>query len=78
MEDAARLPVNERSWPHGSNPCLYDCEPVDGPSTDHLDDEAVRRTLRRIRSGFSRLAQSDDATVLFRLGITAGRATDSP
>lgn len=56
----------------------YDREPVDGSSTDHLDDEAVRRTLRRIRSGFPRLAQSDDATVLFRLGITAGRETDSP
>lgn len=57
---------------------LYDREPVDGSSTDHLDDEAVRRTLRRIRPGFPRLAESDDATVLFRLGITAGRETDSP
>jgi ATP-dependent DNA helicase RecG len=57
---------------------LYDREPVDGSSTDDLDDEAVRRTLRRVRSGFPKLAQSDDATVLFRLGITAGASTGSP
>lgn len=57
---------------------LYDREPVDGTSADDLDDEAVRRTLRRIRSGFPKLAQSDDATVLFRLGITTGASTGSP
>jgi ATP-dependent DNA helicase RecG len=38
----------------------------------------VRRTLQKIRSGFPKLAQSDDATVLFRLGITAGASTGSP
>ncbi|MDQ1293326.1 MAG: ATP-dependent helicase RecG [Actinomycetota bacterium] len=57
---------------------LYDREPVEGTSTDHLDDEAVRRTLRRVRSGFPKLAQSDDATVLYRLGITAEASTGSP
>jgi ATP-dependent DNA helicase RecG len=57
---------------------LYDREPVDGSSTDDLDDEAIRRTLRRIRLGFPKLAQSDDATVCFRLGITAEASADSP
>ncbi|WP_432831591.1 ATP-binding protein [Dactylosporangium sp. CA-092794] len=56
----------------------YDREPVDGTSVDDLDDEAIRRTLRRIRAGYPKLAQSDDATVLFRLGISAGPATESP
>ncbi|GAA2572763.1 ATP-binding protein [Winogradskya consettensis] len=57
---------------------VYDRELVDGTSIEDLDDEALRRTLRRIRSGFPKLAQSDDATVLFRLGITAERAANSP
>lgn len=57
---------------------LYDREPVDGTSLDDLDEDAVRRTLRRIRSGFQKLARSDDATVLFRLGITAGSSDGSP
>ncbi|MEV4494756.1 ATP-binding protein [Micromonospora arborensis] len=56
---------------------MYDREPVDGTSADDLDDEAVRRTLRRMRTGYPKLTQSDDATVLYRLGITAGPATDS-
>lgn len=57
---------------------LYDREPVDGSTTDDLDEEAIRRSLRRLRSGFPKLAQSDDATVLFRLGITAGPSVGSP
>jgi ATP-dependent DNA helicase RecG len=57
---------------------LYDREPVDGTSADDLDDEAVRRTLRRIRAGYPKLAQSDDATVLFRLGIRAASSSESP
>jgi ATP-dependent DNA helicase RecG len=56
----------------------YDREPVAGTSTDDLDDEALRRTLRRIGSGFPKLAQADDATVHFRLGITAGASADAP
>jgi ATP-dependent DNA helicase RecG len=57
---------------------LYDREAIDGTTAHDLDDEAVRRTLRRIRSGFPKLAQSDDAMVLFRLGITAGASANSP
>ncbi|GGN27913.1 ATP-dependent DNA helicase RecG [Actinoplanes campanulatus] len=57
---------------------LYDREVVDGTAVQDLDDEALRRTLRRIRAGFPKLAQSDDPTVLFRLGITAGRSADAP
>lgn len=57
---------------------VYDREPVIGSSTADLDDDAVHRTLRRVRSGFPKLAQSDDATVLYRLGITAGAAQESP
>jgi ATP-dependent DNA helicase RecG len=56
----------------------YDREPVDGSTTDDLDEEAIRRSLRRLRSGFPKLAQSDDATVLFRLGITAGPSVGAP
>ena len=56
----------------------YDREPIDGTSLDDLDDEAIRRTLRRVRVGYPKLAQSDDATVLFRLGISAGPSTESP
>jgi ATP-dependent DNA helicase RecG len=56
----------------------YDREAVDGSTADDLDDEAVRRTLRRVRSGFPKLAQSDDATILFRLGITTGPSSQSP
>lgn len=56
----------------------YDREPVDGTSSDDLDDEAIRRTLRRVRVGYPKLAQSDDATVLFRLGISAEPSTESP
>jgi ATP-dependent DNA helicase RecG len=57
---------------------LYDREAVAGTSTRDLDDEALRRTLRRIRSGYPKLAQSDDATVLFRLGVTTGPTADAP
>jgi ATP-dependent DNA helicase RecG len=56
----------------------YDREPVAGSTTSELDDEAIRRTLRRIRAGFPKLARSDDATVLFRLGITTGPTPDAP
>lgn len=56
---------------------VYDREVVDGTSVQDLDEEAWRRTLRRVRAGFPKLAQSDDATVLFRLGITAGRSADA-
>jgi ATP-dependent DNA helicase RecG len=56
----------------------YDREAVDGSTAGDLDDEAVRRTLRRVRSGFPKLAQSDDATILFRLGITTGPSSESP
>ena len=56
---------------------LYDRDLVDTSATEDLDDEAIRRTLRRVRAGFPKLAQSDDATVLFRLGITAGPSTES-
>ena len=56
----------------------YDRERIDGTSSEDLDEEAVRRTLRRIRSGFPKLAQSDDATVLFRLGITTGPTVEAP
>jgi ATP-dependent DNA helicase RecG len=57
---------------------IYDREAVSGTSTRDLDDEALRRTLRRIRSGYPKLAQSDDATVLFRLGVTAGPTAHAP
>ncbi|MGW4941633.1 ATP-binding protein [Actinoplanes sp. NPDC004185] len=57
---------------------LYDREPVAGSSIEDLDDDAVRRTLRRMRTGFPKLAQSDDATVRFRLGINAAASPDSP
>jgi ATP-dependent DNA helicase RecG len=57
---------------------VYDREPVDGTSADDLDDEAMHRTLRRVRVGYPKLARSDDATVLFRLGITTGASTESP
>ncbi len=57
---------------------VYDREVIDGTSVEDLDEEAVRRTLRRVRVGFPKLAQSDDTTVLFRLGITAGRSADAP
>ncbi|MFD0518158.1 ATP-binding protein [Paractinoplanes durhamensis] len=56
----------------------YDREVIDGTSVQDLDDEAVRRTLRRVRVGFPKLAQSDDTMVLFRLGITAGSSVDAP
>ena len=56
----------------------YDREAVAGTSVRDLDEEALRRTLRRVRSGFPKLAQSDDTTVVFRLGITAGHSADSP
>ncbi|MET7417640.1 ATP-binding protein [Dactylosporangium sp. NPDC005555] len=56
----------------------YDREPVDGTSSVDLDDDAIRRTLRRVRAGYPKLAQADDATVFFRLGISAGPSTDSP
>ncbi|WP_229072019.1 ATP-binding protein [Actinoplanes sp. DH11] len=57
---------------------VYDREVIDETSVQDLDEEAWRRTLRRVRAGFPKLAQSDDATVLFRLGITAGRSADAP
>lgn len=57
---------------------IYDREPVPGSSIGDLDDEAIRRTLRKIRSGFPKLARSDDTTILFRLGITTGTAPESP
>ncbi|WP_433828537.1 ATP-binding protein [Actinoplanes sp. CA-015351] len=57
---------------------VYDREVIDGTSVQDLDEEAWRRTLRRVRAGFPKLAQSDDATVLFRLGITAGRSAGAP
>ncbi|MDY7088633.1 MAG: ATP-binding protein [Actinomycetota bacterium] len=57
---------------------VYDREVIDGTSVQDLDDEALRRTLRRVRTGFPKLAQSDDTTVLFRLGITAGISADAP
>ncbi|WP_436523630.1 ATP-binding protein [Actinoplanes sp. HUAS TT8] len=57
---------------------VYDREIVERTSVQDLDEEAWRRTLRRVRAGFPKLAQSDDATVLFRLGITAGRSEDAP
>jgi ATP-dependent DNA helicase RecG len=56
----------------------YDREPVAGSTTTDLDDEAIRRTLRRIRNGFPKLARSDDAVILYRLGIAAGNDSDSP
>lgn len=57
---------------------VYDREVIDGTSMQDLDDEALRRTLRRVRTGFPKLAQSDDTTVLFRLGVTAGISSDAP
>jgi ATP-dependent DNA helicase RecG len=57
---------------------VYDRELVDGTTTEDLDYEALRRTLRRLRSGFPKLAQADDATILFRLGIAAGPSTGAP
>jgi ATP-dependent DNA helicase RecG len=57
---------------------LYDREAVGGSTAGDLDDDAVRRTLRRVRSGFPKLAQSDDVTVLYRLGITSGASVESP
>lgn len=57
---------------------VYDREPVAGTSAADLDEEAIRRTLRRVRAGFPKLAQSDDATVLYRLGIAAGPSAGSP
>jgi ATP-dependent DNA helicase RecG len=56
----------------------YDRELVAGSTISDLDDEALRRTLRRIRSGFPKLARSEDATVLFRLGITTSPVPDAP
>jgi ATP-dependent DNA helicase RecG len=55
----------------------YDREPVAGTSADDLDEEALRRTLRRIRAGYPKLARADETTVLYRLGITAGPAPES-
>jgi ATP-dependent DNA helicase RecG len=55
----------------------YDREVIDGTSVQDLDEEALRRTLRRVRAGFPKLAQSDDTTVLFRLGIAAERSADA-
>jgi ATP-dependent DNA helicase RecG len=56
----------------------YDREVIEGTTVQDLDEEAIRRTLRRVRAGFPKLAQSDDTTVLFRLGITAERSADAP
>ncbi|WP_127499607.1 ATP-binding protein [Actinoplanes solisilvae] len=57
---------------------LYDRESIIGTSVDDLDDEAVRRTLRRVRLGYPKLAQADDLTVCYRLGITARQEPGSP
>lgn len=56
----------------------YDREAVDGSSLADLDNEALHRTLRRVRSGAPKLARSDEATILFRLGITAGAEAGAP
>jgi ATP-dependent DNA helicase RecG len=56
----------------------YDREPVVGSSAADLDGDALRRTLQRVRSGYPKLGQSDEPTVCFRLGITAGPEAGSP
>jgi ATP-dependent DNA helicase RecG len=56
----------------------YDREPVEGTSTDDVDTDAMRRTLQRLRTGFPKLAQAGEASILFRLGVTAGPEEDSP
>lgn len=56
----------------------YDREAVDGTSVQDLDADALRRTLRRLRSGYPKLAQADEPTMLFRVGITAGPDADAP
>ncbi len=56
----------------------YDREPVAGTSSHDLETDALRRTLQRLRSGYPKLAQADEAGMLYRLGITTGLAPDSP
>jgi ATP-dependent DNA helicase RecG len=56
----------------------YDREPVEGSSVRDLDDDALRRTLQRVRGGYPKLAQAGEATILHRLGITASDAPDAP
>lgn len=56
----------------------YDREAVEGTSASDLDTDALRRTLQRLRTGYPKLAQADEPTMLFRLGITAGPDADSP
>ncbi|WP_089801003.1 ATP-binding protein [Cellulomonas sp. KH9] len=56
----------------------YDREAVVGTSAADLDDDALRRTVQRMRSGYPKLARADEPSLLFRLGITAGADADAP
>lgn len=58
---------------------LYDREPIEGTSIRDLDDDLLRRTLRRVRNaGHTRIAQAPDEVLLARLGVTAAAADAAP
>lgn len=57
---------------------LYDAEVVDGTGIADLDQDALRRTIQRVRSSSPRFGRADDTTLLCRLGITAEARDDSP
>lgn len=56
----------------------YDAEAVEGTGVADLDEDAMRRTLQRVRRSLPRLAHVDDATALCRLGITTTAEPDAP
>ena len=57
---------------------LHDGEVVEGTGVADLDQDALRRTIQRVRTNSPRFGRADDTTVLCRLGITAEARDDSP
>ncbi len=56
----------------------HDVEPVPGTTADGLDKVEVSRTLARVRADAPRTAHVEDATLMHRIGITAGPDADAP